>query len=436
MAVDLTPKARIEHLRLNEGRLRSDVAEAILGAPSIDLSSSEVSQLSLTIEDHGFRLLRSGLIALKQRLQVLDLDFEIAAIETGGGSGSPVLGLTCRSRQVQKLRRAKGALVRRNISPTDFVELLAKDAKLKVVAETSAKRTQVARTDPKGDPPESSWDTIQRLATELGFWAFEAAGTLYFGRPKWLVKRTRELTVRYPEAAKRGELDTVEVPVCRRSIDADSPASISLQLPYDQAGKVRPGQVLNLLGVPGFGADYIVTSAAFVLDLASPVAIEATTPIDPEPQPPDTAGPGKGSEGGGGGDVVVVLPGGKKSSQGFIWPVSGPITSGFGPRGGGFHAGIDIGVPNGTRCKAAAAGTVTIASVDGDGYGQWVEIDHGGGRRTRYGHFQRTSVRAGSRVSQGQVIGYCDTTGNATGPHLHFEVRVGGSPQNPLNYLP
>lgn len=319
------------------------------------------------------------------------------------------------------------------MSPTTFVELLARDVGLKVIGEPSPKRKQVARTDPKGERPESSWDAIQRLASELGYWAFEAAGTLYFARPRWLVKRSRDITVRYPEATSRDELDTVSVPNCRRSADSSEAVTIELELPPDRAGKIRPGQVLELDGVPGFKSDYIVTGVSFTLDSGSPVTVSAATPIDPEPQPPETKGPGSGSESGGGtGDDSS----GGASAQGLIWPVSGPVTSGYGPRAGGTHYGIDIGVPTGTRCKAAKGGSVTVASVDSDGYGQWVELDHGGGLRTRYAHFNRTSVRVGQRVEQGAVIGYCDSTGNARGSHLHFEVRVGGSPRDPIGYLP
>jgi murein DD-endopeptidase MepM/ murein hydrolase activator NlpD len=121
------------------------------------------------------------------------------------------------------------------------------------------------------------------------------------------------------------------------------------------------------------------------------------------------------------------------SSSGLIWPVSGPITSGFGWRWGRMHEGIDIGVPCGTPIHAAASGTV-IYSGWMDGYGNFVVIDHGNGLATAYGHQSAIYVSGGS-VSQGQSIGAVGSTGDSTGCHLHFEVRVNGNPVDPLGYL-
>jgi murein DD-endopeptidase MepM/ murein hydrolase activator NlpD len=121
------------------------------------------------------------------------------------------------------------------------------------------------------------------------------------------------------------------------------------------------------------------------------------------------------------------------SASGFIWPVNGPITSGFGPRWGSFHEGIDIGAPCGTPIHAAASGTI-IYSGWMDGYGNFVIIDHGNGLATAYGHQSAIYVSGGS-VSQGQTIGAVGSTGHSTGCHLHFEVRVNGNPVDPLGYL-
>jgi len=127
------------------------------------------------------------------------------------------------------------------------------------------------------------------------------------------------------------------------------------------------------------------------------------------------------------------------SSSGLIWPVSGPITSPYGPRclpngDCSFHPGIDIGASTGTPIHAAASGTVIYAGWMG-GYGNLVIIDHGNGLATAYGHQSSIAAGNGASVSQGQVIGYVGCTGYCFGPHLHFEVRVNGEPVNPLNYL-
>ena len=135
---------------------------------------------------------------------------------------------------------------------------------------------------------------------------------------------------------------------------------------------------------------------------------------------------GSGSSSGSGG-------GGGPSASGFIWPVSGPITSGFGWRWGRMHEGIDIGAACGTPIRAAASGTIVYAGWM-DGYGNITIIDHGGGMATAYGHQSAIYVSGGS-VSQGQTIGAVGSTGHSTGCHLHFEVRVNGTPVDPLNYL-
>jgi murein DD-endopeptidase MepM/ murein hydrolase activator NlpD len=121
------------------------------------------------------------------------------------------------------------------------------------------------------------------------------------------------------------------------------------------------------------------------------------------------------------------------SSSGLIWPVNGPVVSGFGLRWGRLHAGLDIGAGYGTPIVASAGGTVIFAGWMG-GYGNFVIVDHGGGLSTAYAHQSSIAVGGGA-VSQGQVLGYVGCTGHCFGPHLHFEVRVNGSAVDPLGYL-
>lgn len=125
----------------------------------------------------------------------------------------------------------------------------------------------------------------------------------------------------------------------------------------------------------------------------------------------------------------------------FMWPVNGEITSPFGwrvhPIWGTqiFHAGLDIGADYGEPVHAADSGTVVYAGWMG-GYGNAVMIDHGGGLVTLYGHNSSITVGEGQQVSKGETIALAGSTGNSTGPHCHFEVRVHGEVTNPLQYLP
>jgi murein DD-endopeptidase MepM/ murein hydrolase activator NlpD len=130
-----------------------------------------------------------------------------------------------------------------------------------------------------------------------------------------------------------------------------------------------------------------------------------------------------------------ALPAGpiRAGSGQFIWPVNGSVVSGFGMRWGRMHEGIDIAAPTGTQIRAAASGSVSLAGASG-GYGNYTCIDHGGGLSTCYAHQSQILISGGS-VAQGQTIGLVGCTGHCFGPHLHFEVRVGGQAVDPLGYL-
>ena len=131
---------------------------------------------------------------------------------------------------------------------------------------------------------------------------------------------------------------------------------------------------------------------------------------------------------------------GSAPSGKFAWPVAGRLISGYGNRYhpilgyNRFHAGIDLAAGYGTLVKAADGGQVIQAGYFG-GYGYSIMVYHGGGFATWYAHLSSINVAMGQMVQRGQVIGLVGSTGLATGPHLHFEVRINGGPQNPLAYL-
>jgi murein DD-endopeptidase MepM/ murein hydrolase activator NlpD len=124
-----------------------------------------------------------------------------------------------------------------------------------------------------------------------------------------------------------------------------------------------------------------------------------------------------------------------------IWPLNGRLEGGYGRRtdpfsgeGGAMHTGIDISAPMGTPVRAAADGVVLHAGWNG-GYGKCVIIDHGHGYQTWYGHLSRMDVLEGQEIRQGETLGAVGNTGHATGPHLHYEVRLGTTPVNPYRFL-
>jgi murein DD-endopeptidase MepM/ murein hydrolase activator NlpD len=116
-------------------------------------------------------------------------------------------------------------------------------------------------------------------------------------------------------------------------------------------------------------------------------------------------------------------------------PLAGPLGDLFGPRGNRFHAGIDIPAAAGTPVASAGSGRVVFAGWSGSGWGRMVLIAHGSGVRTRYAHLSRISVRVGRSVATGSIVGRVGSTGEATGPHLHFEVLLRGANVDPLSAL-
>ncbi len=139
-------------------------------------------------------------------------------------------------------------------------------------------------------------------------------------------------------------------------------------------------------------------------------------------------------------DVLHARPNGGSTPGRFRFPADGPITSPFGERMHPIfhtmrmHTGIDIGAGYGSAVRAGGDGVVVLAGP-ASGYGNAIVVDHGGGIATLYGHLSRFAVHAGQRVTAGQTIGAVGNTGNSTGPHLHFEVRVQGVPVDPMPYL-
>lgn len=119
----------------------------------------------------------------------------------------------------------------------------------------------------------------------------------------------------------------------------------------------------------------------------------------------------------------------------LLWPVSGAVNSGFGPRGSSFHDGLDISAPEGTPIRAVEFGEV-IYTDQLRGYGNIVIVRHGGGIVSVYAHNQVNLVREGQQVARGEIIARVGSTGRVTGPHLHFEIRKNNLAQDPMLYLP
>lgn len=207
------------------------------------------------------------------------------------------------------------------------------------------------------------------------------------------------------------------------------------------ANTIMVGQKLNILSIPG--AIHTVKRGESLWEIARTYQTDMNEIVAfNELENPNRIRPSQ----------ELVIPGARAASIGsairserlisadgrllraFSWPVTGRISSRYGPRWGRMHHGIDVAVNTGTPIRAAARGRVSYAGWNG-GYGNLVIIDHGNNIETRYAHLSRITVKVGQYVNRGALIAYSGNTGNSTGPHLHFEIRHRGQSVNPLNYL-
>lgn len=414
-------------IRINRGRLASNIVDATRSA-SLSVSTTEVTELALEVEDPGLRIMATGIFAARALVDYGPLRLEVSAVEVNGGeAGRGGISVAARPRGVGVLRRTFG-LAMVNASPTTFAADCARRAGLLIVAEPSPVRARIALEAEPGQPREDAWAGLARLADELGFVCYEAAGVLYFGRPSWLVGVLPPQRVAW---AREGTPDPriLGHPICRRTIDDPAaPVAVGLELAPELGERFLVGAALHLEGVPSFVGRYAITSATVDLGAAdATIAITAETPKDPEPNPPDPAG-----ETTDGSSSYASAP--ASSATGWVHPLrgAGRDARNFGQdRGTHRHAGTDIGAPSGTPIYAARAGEVTFSGPAGS-YGNLVKIGHADGFETRYAHQVRTPpVRVGQRVAAGELIGNVGSTGRSTGPHLHFEVRRNGAPIDP-----
>lgn len=304
------PTIRLGRLFIRGTKLRAQVASAVTSA-GLSWSTEEVTQLSLTLADPAFELWRTaefkkGSRVIYKEPGLPDLALRISAVTLDGGpTGTGGFTVNARSEGVWKLKRRRGPLVMRRASPSDFVKAECKAVGLRAVVQPSGTRGQVARDVRRegdsgaGASRPSSWTTFQRLASELGFYLFEFADTIYFGQPSWLIERGDVLEVALPLKGT-SELHAARVmPTINMSDDADVPVDISgIELGKERFKECRPGKAMRLRGLPPFEDKYLITQVSLPLLGAGTVSLSASTPNDPDPQPP----------GGGGGTGEVKVP--------------------------------------------------------------------------------------------------------------------------------
>jgi cell wall-associated NlpC family hydrolase len=267
-------------------KLKSDERDALLRA-EMSMTMEQVSQLDMVFHDPEFKHLGKNIFEPDIPVKFEDYFLDVASVEVGGEQGQPVVGVRCRPRLVRRLKKRTGTKVLKDASPSDFVKSECEALGAKYVVQDSPERNQVARDTKreKGDPePPSSWTTFKRLAAEVGFVCFEAGNVIYFAKPSWLLERGKDnaLEVNW----KRGDekTRTLTLPRCVRTEDTeDGGTTIDFTIGGEYGRKFRPGKVIKLGGIPGFGKHYIITSVSYSLLRRDNIAtVTAGTPVDPK----------------------------------------------------------------------------------------------------------------------------------------------------------
>lgn len=295
--------------------------------------------------------------------------------------------------------------------PAPRSETPAPDAAASTGAKPPAPRASTPKPQPKAQPSvtvtvregQSVWSLAIQHGTSVE--AIVAANGL---RSAELIRAGQRLVIPGKAAAARRQ-----TPAAARTVTV----------------RLRAGQTLWDLSQE-YGTT--VEAIAAANQLASPDRVRAGQRLQ-VPARATAAAPRRGVAGAAGQDVDSVTSA-VRLAQAFVWPARGRLTSRFGWRARRHHDGIDIGAPRGAPITAARDGVVTFSGRYYS-YGKTVIINHGSGLQTLYGHASTLLVRAGDRVSKGQVIARVGSTGRSTGPHVHFEVRVNGRPVNPMKYL-
>ena len=286
-AIDNTPQ--LQDVFVRGKKLDDDLIGRIFSA-DLEMSTTEISELTFTIDDPDFRTLDKGIFDPKTPVTYRGLHLYVAVIETNDGGGLGGLTVRCRPLAVKKLKELQGKRVAKDITPGAYV---ISECKLAKVAQTPLvqqlkKKNKIARDkkesgvdyDPASEP--SAWTTIQRLASEEGAILYEVGGRIYFAKPTWLVEKLPKLEIGwYPEDGT----EPYTIPQFRQSVDSKD-VEITMELPISRAGNVIPGMGLSLTDFPRFDGSYYVTGVSYPLTGIGRgnVVINAATVRNPEKQ--------------------------------------------------------------------------------------------------------------------------------------------------------
>jgi murein DD-endopeptidase MepM/ murein hydrolase activator NlpD len=403
--------------------IKADLLEAISSA-SMRRTIEGAPTLTLGVRDPKRSLLRSGIFSKRITTQLDEHSLELAQVGKGGSE----LSVVFEDLVIAELRRHKTPLkveagtmtriqfARRLLQETPWIPLIVDPTAKAEVTNVELARGTVAAEGQKSDDEEDTWTCLKRIFGEIGWRCYIDAGGVNVGPDSAYLAYGTVMTLReYQEGVDEINFDW----------DVGKPVATATLTIRAHRWQAPPGTPVHLPDLGPATGNWLVSEIERSLFSANAtVTLKVPEPELPEPPPPDSGGGPDGGETGSGTT--------SKNTGGFIRPVNGTVTSGFGDGRG--HKGLDIAAPTGTTIVASKAGTVTFAGSQ-SGYGNVVYISHGDGIETRYGHMSAITCRRGLQVSQGQQIGRVGSTGHSTGPHCHFEIRVNGKAVNPAGYV-
>jgi murein DD-endopeptidase MepM/ murein hydrolase activator NlpD len=417
----------INSLLIDGEGAKTELIESITDA-SLRRSIDEVPTMTIAVRDSKRSLLRSGIFSKRITTQLDDRSFELVQVRKAGSE----LGLVFEDLAAAELRRHDTPLkveagtmtriqfARRLLQETPWIPLVVNPIAKAEVANVELARGTVAAENQEKDK-EDTWTCLKRVFGEINWRCYidydanKVAG-VNVGPDSAYLDAGTVMTL------KEGQNGVDDIDF---DWDTGKPVATARVTIRAHRWQAPPGTPVTLADVGPASRDWLVASIERSLfSTTADVELKVPEPDLPEPPSPDSGG---GPDGGDVGSGTTA-----RNEGGFIRPGSGPVTSGFGDGRG--HKGIDIGTPFGAPVVASKAGTVTFAGSQ-SGYGNVVYISHGGGVETRYAHLSAIACRRGMQVTQGQRIGSCGATGNARGAHIHFEIRINGSPVNPARYV-
>lgn len=445
-------------LRMEGAHLRAEIARVLRDA-TISRSIDGVSTLTLDVYDDARKLLRSGILSSRVTMQVDAYSFELVQVRKSG----PSLSIVLEDLPVAALRRHDkpykvGA---GTMSHVDFSRrLVAEERWLKFSAPFAARekaKTELARgnpTDPKADKVDT-WTAIGKIADARGWRRFvQGTNTILYVPETYLASRPPKFT--FSE-------DSPGIENIDGDYDIGKPVATAKVTVRAKRWAVPVGDCVQVTGLGPMNGKWIVSDISRSLfSVNMDVTISRARPTLPEPEQAvvDVAtvtpavAPARAVASGAASTPAVASGGQRVSSKaiskaGYMWPVSGTVTSEYGIRTGDspsgrptrLHAGIDIAVPVGTPVLSPKEGVV-IFEGEARGYGYAIYIRHKDNIVTRYGHLSEIRVIRGQMLAQGVGIGLsggargAKGAGDSTGPHLHFEVRPNDVAANPRKYLP